>query len=291
MTADRTPKPCLHRRGHHEHGKPETYRNDGCRCVPCSEAHRRYDKLSRYRTATGMHSYVPADRAREHVQRLLEVLTVGQIEQRSGVNRTSIRVLVGTMPGRPTSRRISRVSEAALLAVTDERVGPEQSGLVDGTGTRRRFRALVAIGWPADRLRARLNASSRTAWYLTSPQFLMSDPVRTSTRDAVRALYDELSLTLPEPSAATTRARRYAHARRWPPPLAFDDETIDDPAARPAHNARGHVVGGPRDLDLEERVLELTRAGLSAAQIALRLRTSQRQVVRIRSRNRKDDVA
>jgi len=54
---------------------------------------------------------------------------------------------------------------------------------------------------------------------------------------AMRALYDELWQADPADHGASpggiTRARRYAAERRWAPPQAWDDDTIDNPDAFP----------------------------------------------------------
>lgn len=295
---DRTRRPCLHPRANHQHGTHLAYDKDGCRCEPCNAANLRYDKRVRYRTATGTHSYVPAGRAREHVTELLAVLTVGQIEARSGIHRTAIRVLVGTFPGRPPSKRITRTTEASLLAVEPVRVGPEQHGLVDGTGTRRRICALIALGWPARTIATRLGASSRNMWELTGPTAPVRALVTVRLRDAVTRLYDEISLVVPPRSAHTTRARNIAAARGWVPPLAWDDDTIDDPAATPTLDApdlRGGVddvaidraiAGDPaRPLTRAERWLaieRLARTGLPDNEIARLLGVSDMTVRRDR---------
>ncbi len=297
MSRDDQPVPCRHLRAQHQHGTHLAHDKDGCRCPECVAAARRHGKQQAYRTATGTSSYVPADRARSHVRALPDALTVGQIERRSGVNRTAIRVLIGDFPGRPPVRRITRTTEAALLAVTAQRVGDESDGLVDATGTRRRLRALVALGWPLKHLQLRLGFSTRTVWLLAGST--ASDEaalVNVRTRDAVRRLYDDLSLTIPAPGRATTRARNIAGARGWPPPLAWDDDLIDDPAATPADCATtapviDHVavelaveIGGVH-LNREERLLtveRLARAGLSDAEIAQRVGATAKTVLRDR---------
>lgn len=154
-----------------------------------------------------------------------------------------------------------------------------QRMLIDATGTRRRVRALVRIGWPMSELASRLGVSFQNVFDYTT-----RDRVRRSTALKVAGLYDELSM-LPGPSSS---AAKRAASKGWPPPLAFDDDQIDNPAARPADGVRGTVQGYPRDLDREQRVLELTRAGLSAADIALRLRTNKRYVTRVRARHRSE---
>lgn len=293
---DRTEKPCLHPRANHQHGHHLAYEKDGCRCTPCTAANSRQDKAVRYRTATATHTYVPAHRTRAHLEQLLEVLALSQVEQRSGVHRTAIRVLLGSMPGRPASRRITRATEAALLAVAGDRLGSEQHGLVDGTGTRRRFRALVALGWPIRHLSARTGFSSRTAWMLTRDD-IGTELIRIHTRDEVRRVYDELSLTIPPASRVRTRARHLAAAKGWVPPLAFDDDTIDDPDVLPQHLVVSDTAGvdhvaveralrGERtDLTRAERwiaVERLAAQGMSDAQVANRLGVSDKTVLRDR---------
>jgi hypothetical protein len=221
---------CPHPRAGHRHGTHLAYFKDHCRCAPCTRAGRIHSKRVGYRTLTGTHTYVDATDARAHVEQLLEVLTVGQIEQRSSVHRTAIRVLVGDFPGRPASKRITRTTRDALLAVRPDRVGPEASGLVDRSGTQRRLRALIALGWTARHLTRRLGMSSRTMGMLTADH---GTPILASTRAKVAALYDELALVVPAPSRGTTVARGIAHGRGWVPPLAWDDDTIDDPDALP----------------------------------------------------------
>jgi hypothetical protein len=90
----------------------------------------------------------------------------------------------------------------------------------------RRLRALHSIGWSWMALSSYLNSTDR--W----PSLLANQPPPTVTRATdrqVRDLYDRLSLT-PGPSA---RARTWAAKRGWAPPLAWDDDTIDNPNAAP----------------------------------------------------------
>lgn len=228
-----TQRPCLHPRANHQHGTYLAFLRDGCHCDPCTTAHRTYAKRSAHATVTGTHTYTDANRARTRVQVLLaNGLTIGQIEQRSGVHRTAIRVLIGDFPGRPASKRITKTTHAALLAVNVDRVGTEQSGLVDPTGTRRRLQALMTIGWPARHLATRLHMSSATIPALTYTK--THKPVLASTRASVIDLYDELALQVPPPSRVTTRVKNIASARGWHPPLVWDDDTIDDPGSSPA---------------------------------------------------------
>ncbi len=100
--------------------------------------------------------------------------------------------------------------------------------------------------------------------------------VRTGTAKAVQNLYDQLWNR--PPAAADHRARisasgarRYAEAHGWPPPLAWDDELIDDPAAGPAPGWRRRDGRLRRSADIAEDAAELQRQGFSRRQVAARL--------------------
>lgn len=104
-------------------------------------------------------------------------------------------------------------------------------GMVDATGTQRRLRALVALGWPMEWLSRRMGAHPDTVGNL-----FRSGLAKPATADRVRQLYDELWDTPPATSTAqeageVAKARRRAQARGWPPPMAWDDDEIDDPTA------------------------------------------------------------
>ena len=107
--------------------------------------------------------------------------------------------------------------------------------LSDAAGTRRRLQALVRGGWSLGLMSARLGCT-RQVLRLTLHR---SERVTAATAGAVRELYDEL-WDQPPPEGtrfekrAATMARRYARERGWVPPLAWDDDEIDDPAAVPA---------------------------------------------------------
>lgn len=98
-----------------------------------------------------------------------------------------------------------------------------------GVGTVRRVKALCAIGWTQGELAARLGVTrSRVSNIIRNTRGV----VLIDTARKVADLYDELSMVVPVGREAT-RARKQAAAKRWAPPLAWDDETIDDPKARP----------------------------------------------------------
>lgn len=113
------------------------------------------------------------------------------------------------------------------------RAGKPTTDLVDATGTHRRIQALVALGWSAKYLSERLGHTPGWAGHV-----LEARRVTPETADAVQRIYDELSMRVPNPrdryeKQAVSLTLRVARMRGWVPPLAWDDETIDDPAATP----------------------------------------------------------
>lgn len=94
---------------------------------------------------------------------------------------------------------------------------------IDGTGTRRRLQALVALGWSLRELDVELGRRNSYCSYLLADD---ARPVHRTVADQVIALYDHLSMVRPEGWLAE-RQRRLAARRGWVPPLAWDD--IDDP--------------------------------------------------------------
>lgn len=139
--------------------------------------------------------------------------------------------------------------------------------LCNGIGTARRLRALMAMGYSQGHLARELGTDQSRV----SKLMLNSGAhITTGTRDRVIKLYDRLSMT-PGPSQ---QARDRAHRKGWPPPLAWDDDIIDDPAAQPARRHRQRYV--PWD----EKYKELRQLGYSDLQILDRLKIQPESMLR-----------
>lgn len=139
--------------------------------------------------------------------------------------------------------------------------------LCNGIGTARRLRALMAIGYTQGQLAAELDTDQSRV----SKLMLNSGArITTGTRDRVVELYDRLSMT-PGPSQ---QARNRAQRKGWPPPLAWDDDVIDDPHGQPAKTHRQRWV--PWD----EKYKELRQLGYSDLQILDRLRIQPESMLR-----------
>lgn len=246
----------------------------GCRCRPCAKANRAAENHRTRMIAYGQwQPYVDAGAAREHVK-MLAACGIGwkRAAELAGVSSGAMSKLIYGGPGdRPPSRRIRPETAAAILAVQPALEFLSPSALVDATGTHRRLQALVATGWSQSRLAARLGMlPSNFGTMLAAPR------VTAATVRAVRELYDELWDQPPPEDGhrekiAANRSRNYAAARGWPPPAAWDDDRIDNPAARAAEGWRRPSHSTWRAEALAEEAGELIAQGHTLLQAAERL--------------------
>lgn len=173
---------------------------------------------------------------RAHLRRLMaKGFSRDAIACLTGVPASTIDNLLYGAPiiGRPPTTRISVDTGRALLAAAPTLDDYPARALVDATGTRRRLQALAALGWPVREVAARVGMSRINLW-----QDMQRARVLAGTARSVRDVYNEL---WDESPPRGTRAERisvaktlaHARARGWPSPLAWDDDTIDDPAAKP----------------------------------------------------------
>lgn len=99
--------------------------------------------------------------------------------------------------------------------------------MVDSRGTKRRLRALAAIGWDFYSIATEMGEHREWVW-----QIYRRDTVRVITAKKVEAAYDRLCMTVPTGWVAD-RARRSAVAKGWVGPLAWDDIDNDDAPNNP----------------------------------------------------------
>lgn len=164
---------------------------------------------------------------------------------------------------RPLARRCRPGIAAALRAVTPDTITP---ALVDVTGTRRRLRALLVIGHSHAEMARRLGTTAQRLNVVVHD----TGPVTVTRHTAagVRGLYDQLWAV----PGSSPRARAAAQARGWVPPLGWDDDDIDDPAAAPAQPGPATVRRRhQRVRELAEDLAFLLDTGTSYAEAAARL--------------------
>ena len=222
-----------------EHGTYVKYTLDGYPCC-CGEARYRNNRSRAIAYGTWQ-PYVDAQPARTHVRTLGE-FGIGwmRLARLANVPRGTVSKLLYGDPSRgmAPSKRLLPKNAAALLAIEPTLDNLGDAARIDGTGTRRRLRALVAAGWPQLRLAQRLgwNASNFGDTLHGDRQ------VRVRTARAAVALYDQLWRADPREhgvdNQAYSRTRRRAADLRWAPVGAWDDDTIDDPAAFPDWTGR-----------------------------------------------------
>lgn len=224
----------------------------GCRCRVCRRANVAYESNRRRQVAYGRwQPFVDAEPVRQHVQRL-RAAGMGQkrVAELAGISSNTIaKLLYGATP----TRRVRPATAERLLSVTLGLDLFRAAALVDATGARRRLQALVALGWPMTELARRMGMAPSTF-----SQFMRSRTVRAVNARRVGELYESMwdqapPRDTPQRRGAASRARTLARVEGWLPPLAWDDDTIDDPAA-----------GAPEpveQVDVDEVAVELCVAG------------------------------
>ena len=205
------------------HGTRSCYVQRHCRCDECKAANRRYaDARARVNwTDRFEHQWTTPEKAVAHLDMLRGAgMGLRQIQLRTGIARSTMMQL----PGR---KRISRATEASILAV---RPAPAAGARVDGTGTTRRLRALMAIGYSGKQIGDRLDITTANLWPLVRGR----EKVHAATARKVADLYDQLW----DQPGNRAKSINLARARGWALPLAWDDDEIDDPTATPCLDSR-----------------------------------------------------
>lgn len=200
-------------------GDPNCYAR-GCRLPQCRDAARAswrdyYQVKKRY---NGRATVVPVDRALAHVNRLRATGMSGSaITRAAGLGEHTLRDL----PHR--TRGILSITEAKILAVRPSAHDPY---LLPALGTTRRLRALGAMGWTLQSIAGHVPLTTKTL------SLLMAGAQPYVTRDAAEHIaraYDHLCMR----HGPSEQSRIVARRRGWAPPLAWDEDELDDPNAEP----------------------------------------------------------
>ncbi len=246
----------------------------------------------RERYEGGPGRYVDAGPVRARIAELSEVhVPLRALARGSGLSDTGIRAILDgrrQYVQRATARRVASLSLAGVY-------GGQATGHVPRIGAVRRVQALMALGWTHDAIAAA--GAANTSRLVNGGGALMTVE---RWRD-VRDVYDRLSM-IPGPSPET---RGWARSLGYPPPLAWDEETIDDPTGVPyvpGENGgadvfdlvavrRAATTGDPTPAQLSppERaavVRSMATSGASDTEIAGRLGVACRTVLRARQDQR-----
>lgn len=230
--------------------------------------------------------------AREHLEHLRDTyrLSDAALSDLSGIPTRTVFELLQT---EPSLRRkwITPDLQGRVLATEFDVALLADLRRIAAAGTVRRLRALMRLGWNLDRLGALLGVTAATVSAILTHQY-----VTAATARRVAHLYDELSMT----QGPSTRGALLAARAGYPPPLAWDDDTIDDPTATPWAEQSNPVadvdevvveraIAGHQveltEAEAEAAQLEGVRQGMSDAQIAEITGRCSRTVLRWRAAN------
>jgi predicted transcriptional regulator len=238
-----------------------------CRRPACDSRVDRAGLCQKHYRASKDRGFIDSTAVRAHITALNETgMSFRAIAYEAAMTEYGVRLIL-------ENTRVQKNTAERIFAIP---VGGG-NGLVTALGTRRRVQALAAIGWPQQEIAARVGEKPR---HLS--QFLRRDQIRADKVRRIRAVFDELSTT-PGPSEIS---RKRAQRAGWPPPLAWDDDTIDDPKAKPQHNIRRPL----RFAEQYEELLELKRAKKAdevARELGMTAENAERQIQRYREAQRK----
>lgn len=263
---------CEHKLARHEHGTRACYVLDKCRCEPCTGANRTAASKIRRARAYGIEAYVDAEAAREHIA-VLQAAGLGwkRIASMARVPQSNVYAILYGRPdrnqGAPSPRCRKGTAEAILAVPVPAVTDLGRSVLVTVVGARRRLQALVALGWSVKRISDEFGLDRQAL-----DAALRLPRVQAKTAVAIANAYAALSMTPPpettrEQRSSASRSRRRARDAGWPPPLAWDDEEIDLPHAKPED---GWDQATARDVGLDEWA-RLVSFGEDPARAAKRL--------------------
>jgi hypothetical protein len=177
---------------------------------------------------------VDAEPVRERVRALRDTgLSIAALRRQLNLPDQAFTHLVYSSP---PSQKVLRETAEAVMAFWPTLQDFPDSASIDVTGSRRRVQALATRGWSKTRLAIELGMSE--------PNFktcLRGQRVSARFARRVAAMYDRLWNERPEDHGVlgwvADRVRQSAAGDGFPGPLAWDDDTIDDPQAVPVTDA------------------------------------------------------
>lgn len=201
---------------------------------------------------------VSAGRASEHIAKL-KAMGIGtpRIGELAGMPQVSVWRI--TEQDQILARTEAKILSIPLPGAAHELA--KDGAPVAVIGTQRRLRALQVLGYRGIDLAERLGIQRRTVQSICAGEqdFVSADVAR-----RVASLFEELQLTPGGTEVTRSRSLR----KGWHPPLAWDEDAIDDPAATPQQHDRMEAKPG----DWWDSYLELREMGLEPRAAADRMR-------------------
>lgn len=205
--------------------------------------------------------YVDATATREHLIQLQQrCISPRALSAVTGIRREVLdRARTGSVQ-KVHQRTADRVLAVPIPEWRDAYRLAAPGARVPVIGTRRRLQSLMRAGYVQGALCDRITVTG--AKYAHRELFTeKNDHTLASIAARVVDLFDELHL-IPGPSP---RASRWAEKQGWPPPLAWDEDTIDDPDARPDQMRRRCFES------FVDRYMECREIGIPDVNIAARM--------------------
>ncbi|MFF4403768.1 hypothetical protein [Streptomyces sp. NPDC001404] len=226
------------------HGSISRYKYHQCKCLTCMDGWRDYNRTMRRQKAYGRwQPLVDAEVVRAHLQVLRQSgLGIRRIAELAGVTYSTISRLLYSFGGQPPRTTVRQSTARRILAIRPDLALLADGALVDATGTRRRIQALAARGWTHRALAPRLGIDELYVGDLTQQNTVTSRHAR-KVVEIYNLLWDADPLQHGVSPSSATRARARAEREGWAPPMAWDDETIDDPTAQPDFGDGTHRRG------------------------------------------------
>lgn len=209
----------------HEHGTRDMYGYHRCRCIPCGDANRDYNRqANKHRKKREM---VDADLARARIAKLRAAgLTITEIAGMCAVNPKVIDFAIHGRNGkRPktvqasTFRALNAIGHKDLVTV-EKPAGRK----VDGDLPRRQLQSLHSFGWGPYEIGARVGATDATLNRILKG-FMTTEDLRARIEKVHADLHGtEAPLDTPTKRTRATKARNRALANGWTCDTATDRE-------------------------------------------------------------------
>jgi hypothetical protein len=209
----------------HEHGTRDMYGYHRCRCIPCGDANRDYNRqATRHRKRREM---VDADLVRARIAKLRAAgMTIAEIADLCAVNAKVINFAVNGRNGRKTKTvkastfRALNAIKAKDIAALEKPAGRK----VDAEVPRRQIQSLHSFGWGPYEIGARAGATDATInrilkGYMTTGELSARIGQVHTELHGIDAPTDT-----PEQRTRATKARNRALANGWTRDTATDAE-------------------------------------------------------------------
>ncbi|MEU7338648.1 hypothetical protein [Streptomyces sp. NPDC007074] len=186
--------------------------------------------------------FVPAQPVRDHVNRLRAAgMPIRALEKRFGMSAHHLDHLLWGSEGSGPSEKVRTETADLLLSYWPALDDFPDASRIDSTGTRRRIEALHVRGFNLIAMSRACNVPSRYFQKVANAEKVTARIAR-AVRDVYGLWWNADPLDHGVKQWVADRTRRSAERHGWYGPLAWDDDTIDDPRAVPQTDALAPIA-------------------------------------------------